>query len=52
MSSFNKTEYHSNNPEQGVSVIQNVRDNKSHSNIYLKQVDKRNQAVAVAETRL
>jgi hypothetical protein len=50
MSSFNKTEYHSNNPEQGVSVIQNVRDNKSHSNIYLKQVDKRNQAVAVADT--
>jgi hypothetical protein len=43
MSIFNKTEYHNNNPEQGISVMQDVRDGKSHSNTYLKQVDKRNQ---------
>jgi hypothetical protein len=43
MSSFNKTEYHNNHPEQGVSVMGDVRDNKSHSNTYYKQVDKRNQ---------
>ena len=43
MSNFNKTEYHNNNPDQGISVMQDVRDGKSHSNIYLKQVDKRNQ---------
>jgi hypothetical protein len=43
MSTFNKTEYHNNNPEQGISAMQDVRDGKSHSNTYLKQADKRNQ---------
>lgn len=45
MSSFNKTEYHSQNPEQGVSLLRIVRDDKSHSNTYFKQVDMRNQTL-------
>jgi hypothetical protein len=53
MSSFNKTEYHSNNPEQGVSVIQNVGgDNKSHSHSYFKQANKRNQTVADTNNKI
>lgn len=43
MSSFNKTEYHNVHPEQGVSLLRVVRDDKSHSSAYFKQANKRNQ---------
>ena len=50
--SFDKNEYLINNPEQGVAIAQSVRDNKSHSKTYFKQVNARDQKLAETINKL